>query len=108
MLSRQILAAPSSPDSSRFRTIYTHRRASLSNPLLSQKSANRPFGPFQADLRLSTEGDGEEEGSGKQKRIVQIPRQKYIPVSKAELLDAIVFSMFDNPEDARQFLDMSS
>ncbi|PPS11973.1 hypothetical protein GOBAR_AA08682 [Gossypium barbadense] len=35
---------------------------------------------------------------------IQVPRQKYIPVSKAELLDAIVSSLFESrDEDARQF-----
>ncbi|PPD72447.1 hypothetical protein GOBAR_DD30646 [Gossypium barbadense] len=40
---------------------------------------------------------------------IQVPRQKYIPVSKAELLDAIVSSLFESrDEDARQFRLLSS
>lgn len=40
-------------------------------------------------------------------RIVQVPRQKYIPVPKAELLDAIVETMFTSHCDALQFIDVS-
>lgn len=41
---------------------------------------------------------------------IQVPRQKYIPVSKAELLDAIVLMIFRSKqeEDTRQFLQLSS
>ncbi|XP_057781212.1 uncharacterized protein LOC130999635 [Salvia miltiorrhiza] len=38
---------------------------------------------------------------------IQVPRQRYVPVSKSELLDAIVSSMFPSPEEARQFLALS-
>ncbi|KAK4798148.1 hypothetical protein SAY86_030474 [Trapa natans] len=110
MLSRQNLAVPS--NFSRFRTAFTHRRpTSLSNHLVSRKSANRPSQTFQEDLGLSV-GDkadrGQQQDGREPKRTIQFPRQKHIPISKAEILDAIMVSMFDNPEDARQFLDVSS
>lgn len=53
---------------------------------------------------------GEEEDGVSISRI-QVPRQKYIPVSKAELLDAVVLMMFESQQDdddAHQFLLLSS
>ncbi|XP_059457263.1 uncharacterized protein LOC132187106 [Corylus avellana] len=53
---------------------------------------------------------GEEEDGVSISRI-QVPRQKYIPVSKAELLDAVVLMMFESQQDdddANQFLLLSS
>ncbi|XP_042031368.1 uncharacterized protein LOC121778126 isoform X3 [Salvia splendens] len=38
---------------------------------------------------------------------IQVPRHRYISVSKSELLDAIVSSMFPSPEEATQFLSLS-
>ncbi|KAH1073832.1 hypothetical protein J1N35_026160 [Gossypium stocksii] len=53
------------------------------------------------------EDEEEEEKPGISR--IQVPRQKYIPVSKAELLDAIVSSLFESrDEDARQFRLLSS
>ncbi|XP_021897198.1 uncharacterized protein LOC110814140 isoform X3 [Carica papaya] len=49
--------------------------------------------------------DDEEEGISK----IRVPRQKYIPVSKSELLDGIISALFDSKdEDANQFLLFSS
>ncbi|KAE7997525.1 hypothetical protein FH972_002153 [Carpinus fangiana] len=56
---------------------------------------------------------GEEEDGVSISRI-QMPRQKYIPVSKAELLDAVVLMMFESQrddgigDDTHQFLLLSS
>lgn len=59
--------------------------------------------------------DGEEdEEEGKGISRIQVPRQKYIPVSKAELLDGIVLSMFrsqdedEDDDEIKQFLLLSS
>ncbi|XP_062154881.1 uncharacterized protein LOC133862961 isoform X2 [Alnus glutinosa] len=53
-----------------------------------------------------------EEDEGISMSTIQVPRQKYIPVSKAELLDAIVLMMFesqqDDGDDAHHFLLLSS
>lgn len=38
---------------------------------------------------------------------IQVPRQRYISISKSELLDAIVSAMFPSQEEARQFLSLS-
>ncbi|KAL8479122.1 hypothetical protein ACS0TY_025620 [Phlomoides rotata] len=38
---------------------------------------------------------------------VQVPRQKYISISKSELLRAIISAMFPSQEEARQFLSLS-
>ncbi|KAI3470249.1 hypothetical protein Pfo_026912 [Paulownia fortunei] len=38
---------------------------------------------------------------------IQVPRQRYISVSKSGLLDAIISAMFSSQEEARQFLSLS-
>lgn len=38
---------------------------------------------------------------------IQVPRQKYIPISKSDLLDAIVLK-FDSQQDVDHFLLLSS
>ncbi|PIN22055.1 hypothetical protein CDL12_05240 [Handroanthus impetiginosus] len=38
---------------------------------------------------------------------IQVPRQRYISVSKSMLLDAIISAMFPSQEEARQFLSLS-
>ncbi|KAK6161599.1 hypothetical protein DH2020_004980 [Rehmannia glutinosa] len=38
---------------------------------------------------------------------IQVPRQRYISVSKSGLLDAIISEMFPSQEEARQFLSLS-
>ncbi|KAJ4727971.1 DUF3754 family protein [Melia azedarach] len=48
----------------------------------------------------------EEEGISISK--IQVPRQKYIPVPKAELLDAIISTMLNSQDDKDQFLLISS
>ncbi|KAF3430935.1 hypothetical protein FNV43_RR25665 [Rhamnella rubrinervis] len=58
--------------------------------------------------------DGEEEGKGISR--IQVPRQKYIPVSKAELLHGIVLNLFrcqdededEDDDDIQQFSLLSS
>ncbi|XP_020538554.1 uncharacterized protein LOC105642744 isoform X2 [Jatropha curcas] len=51
-------------------------------------------------------GQEEEEDKGISK--IRVARQKYIPVSKAELLDAIVLKLFDSQDEANEFLLLSS
>ncbi|XP_022757663.1 uncharacterized protein LOC111304903 [Durio zibethinus] len=62
--------------------------------------------------RTKNEEDEEEEEEEEEKpgiSRIQVYRQKYIPVSKAELLDAIVSRLFDSQdEDARHFRLLSS
>ncbi|WCJ22563.1 hypothetical protein M5689_004647 [Euphorbia peplus] len=50
------------------------------------------------------EDDDDEKGIPK----IRVARQTYIPVSKSELLEAIVLKLFDSPDDANQFLLLSS
>lgn len=38
---------------------------------------------------------------------IQVPRRKYISISKSELLHAIISAMFPDDEEARQFLSLS-
>ena len=50
------------------------------------------------------------DGSGKGDKAIsgiQVPRQKYIPISKSDLLDAIVLK-FDSQQDVDHFLLLSS
>lgn len=49
----------------------------------------------------------EEEEEGISISRIQVPRQKYIAVSKTELLDAIVSTMFDSQDDKDQFVRIS-
>ncbi|KAK8980916.1 hypothetical protein V6N11_059609, partial [Hibiscus sabdariffa] len=59
--------------------------------------------------RLKNEDDEEEEDEKPGISRIQVSRQKYIPVSKVELLDAIVSRLFDSrEEDARQFRLLAS
>ena len=61
--------------------------------------------------KLKIPGNGvPDDGTGKGDKAIsgiQVPRQRYIPISKSELLDAIVL-MFDSQEDIDQFLLLSS
>ncbi|GAV79245.1 DUF3754 domain-containing protein [Cephalotus follicularis] len=54
--------------------------------------------------------DNEEEADDKGISRIQVPRQRHIPVSKAELLDAILVNMFDDSrdEDSQDFVLVSS
>ncbi|OMO82350.1 hypothetical protein COLO4_23085 [Corchorus olitorius] len=60
------------------------------------------------------EGEEEEDDEEKEEEkpgisSIQVSRQKYIPISKAELLDAIVLRLFDSQDkDARHFRLLSS
>ncbi|KAL1533161.1 hypothetical protein AAHA92_33085 [Salvia divinorum] len=69
-------------------------------------SLQEPLIPSRIELRKplppSPHEDNPSNTSG-----IQVPRQRYISVSKSELLDAIVSSMFPSPEEARQFLSLS-
>ncbi|XP_060669499.1 uncharacterized protein LOC107428209 [Ziziphus jujuba] len=55
------------------------------------------------------EEEEEEEEEGKGISRIRVPRQKYITISKAELLDGIVSNMFDSDaDDTKHFLLLSS
>ncbi|KAK8654438.1 hypothetical protein V6N13_128406 [Hibiscus sabdariffa] len=60
--------------------------------------------------RLKNEDDDDEEDDEKPGiSRIQVSRQKYIPISKVELLDSIVSRLFDSrEEDARQFRLLAS
>ncbi|XP_035539265.1 uncharacterized protein LOC109021288 isoform X2 [Juglans regia] len=63
------------------------------------------------DEQEQNKKQGEEEEEGISISKLQVPRQKYIPVSKAELLDAIVSMMFKSQkdgDDSHEFLLLSS
>lgn len=54
-------------------------------------------------------GDEEEEEEEAGISRIQVPRQRYIQVSKAELLDAVVLKLFDSEDDdVDHFLRLSS
>lgn len=71
----------------------------------------KDFVPRKDEQELNKK-QGEEEDEGISIPKLQVPRQKYIPVSKAELLDAIVSMMFesekDDGNDSEEFLLLSS
>lgn len=73
---------------------------------LNPKNANGGFGETEEDATEPVVG-GEPEGGGKGIRGIQVPRQRYIAVSKSELLDAILL-MFEAQEEVDQFLLLSS
>ncbi|XP_038684130.1 uncharacterized protein LOC119984326 isoform X4 [Tripterygium wilfordii] len=88
---------------------------SMDEPVESEPSVREVLRSTQNrenDLSSGGEGKDEKEGDddGDDKGIsrIQVPRQSYIPVSKAELLDAIVLRMFDSPDEAHQFVLISS
>ncbi|KAG2720772.1 hypothetical protein I3760_02G050800 [Carya illinoinensis] len=65
--------------------------------------------------RKDEQEQNKKQGEEEEERIsiskLQVPRQKYIPVSKAELLDAIVSMMFESQkdgDDSHEFLLLSS
>ncbi|XP_040999927.1 uncharacterized protein LOC121246027 isoform X1 [Juglans microcarpa x Juglans regia] len=63
------------------------------------------------DEQEQNKKQGEEEEEGISISKLQVPRQKYISVSKAELLDAIVSMMFESQkdgDDSHEFLLLSS
>ncbi|EEF47120.1 uncharacterized protein LOC8270808 [Ricinus communis] len=71
-------------------------------PLMQQSDEN--------DQLPSDKQEEEDEEEEKEKGIskIRVSRQKYIPVSKAELLDAIVLKFFNSQDDVNQFLLLSS
>ncbi|KAE8700961.1 putative plastid-lipid-associated protein 10 [Hibiscus syriacus] len=85
-------------------------RAMSTEPLESRNDANSILSDTGDVVpRLKNEEDDEEEEEEPGISRIQVSRQRYIPVSKAELLDAIVSSLFDSrEEDARQFRLLAS
>lgn len=96
-LSSPSSSSPSNYQCSRAATL----RCSLQQAVIpSQIEQNPP--PTDVDKRHSSNGSGAPKRSG-----IQVPRQRYISVSKSELLQAIVSSMFPSPEESPQFLALS-
>lgn len=86
-------------------------RAISTEPIESRSDDVRLTLSDTEDLVPRNENEKEEEEEEEKPGIsrIQVSRQKYIPVSKAELLDAIVSRLFDSQdEDARQFRLLSS
>ncbi|KAK4587661.1 hypothetical protein RGQ29_018891 [Quercus rubra] len=86
-------------------------------PTKKKKKKKRDFVPKQDDpeeeKQQQQQQEEEEEEEGVSISRIKVPRQKYIPVSKAELLDAIVLKMFQSQQDngdgdTQQFLLLSS
>ena len=86
-------------------------------PTKKKKKKKRDFVPKQDDpeeeKQQQQQEEEEEEEEGVSISRIKVPRQKYIPVSKAELLDAIVLKMFQSQQDngdgdTQQFLLLSS
>ncbi|XP_011025302.1 PREDICTED: uncharacterized protein LOC105126210 isoform X1 [Populus euphratica] len=81
---------------------------------LQESSIQEPLEESREIFRLQTKDDendpvprDQEEERGISK--IQVSREKYIPVSKAELLDAVLLKLFDSQDDdANQFLLLSS
>jgi hypothetical protein len=81
---------------------------------LQELSIQEPLEESREIFRLQTQNDendpvprDQEEERGISK--IQVSREKYIPVSKAELLDAVLLKLFDSQDDdANQFLLLSS
>ncbi|XVF72891.1 hypothetical protein PTKIN_Ptkin12aG0157100 [Pterospermum kingtungense] len=86
-------------------------RAISTEPLESRNDGVKLTQSDTDDLvpRIKNEEEGEEEDKQEEEEKpgisrIQVSRQKYIPVSKAELLDAIVSRLFDSrDEDAHHF-----
>ncbi|XWS31934.1 hypothetical protein CRYUN_Cryun23aG0118300 [Craigia yunnanensis] len=82
-------------------------RAISTEPLESRNDDVKLTQSDTDDLVPRIKNEEEEEKPGISR--IQVSRQKYIPVSKAELLDAIVSRLFDSrDEDARLFRLLSS
>ncbi|KAK6260446.1 hypothetical protein SCA6_014920 [Theobroma cacao] len=93
--------------SPRLRAISTEPIESRSDDVRLTLSDTEDLVPRNENEKEEEEEEEEEEKPGISK--IQVSRQKYIPVSKAELLDAIVSRLFDSQdEDARQFRLLSS
>lgn len=83
-----------------------------SNTRLTPKNGNGGFGetqegPAGPGVPAEADGGGGEAGGGKGISGIQVPRQRYIAVSKTELLDGILL-MFESQEEIDQFLLLSS
>ncbi|XP_048132664.1 uncharacterized protein LOC115753521 [Rhodamnia argentea] len=63
--------------------------------------------PIEMESSSSSEKHDEVDDDEKPERVVHAPRQKFIPVTKAQLLDAILMTAFDNQDEALQFLNVS-
>ncbi|GLU00925.1 hypothetical protein SLE2022_182590 [Rubroshorea leprosula] len=72
---------------------------------LTQRQSNQTASVPSNDEGGEDEEEEEEPGISR----IQVPRQRYIQVSKAELLDAIVLKLFDSEDDdVHHFLRLSS
>lgn len=83
-----------------------------SNSQLTPKDAYGGFGeteedPAEPGVPAAAAGGGVEAGGGKGISGIQVPRQRYIAISKTELLDGILL-MFESKEEIDQFLLLSS
>lgn len=82
-------------------------RAVSTEPLETRNDVNLTITDTSGVVPRIKNDEDEDEEPGISR--IQVPRQKYIPVSKAELLDAVVSSLFESrDEDARQFRLLSS
>ncbi|XP_021690736.2 uncharacterized protein LOC110672303 isoform X2 [Hevea brasiliensis] len=90
---------------------------SMEEPLESQLDMSEVFTLMQSNKndRVPSEGpeqlqEEEEQEEEDEKGIskIRVARQKYIPVSKAEILDAIILKLFESQDDANEFLLLSS
>ncbi|XP_058200600.1 uncharacterized protein LOC131315295 isoform X2 [Rhododendron vialii] len=82
-----------------------------SNSQLTPKNDNGGFGeteedPAEPGVPAAAAGGGEA-GGGKGISGIQVPRQRYIAISKTELLDGILL-MFESQEEIDQFLLLTS
>jgi hypothetical protein len=81
---------------------------------LQELSIQEPLEESREIFRLQTQNDENDPVPGDQEEErgiskIQVSREKYIPVSKAELLDAVLLKLFDSQDDdANQFLLLSS
>lgn len=87
---------------------------SREEPLESQLDMSRVFTLTQSDKNDRVLGEGleeeEEQEEEDEKGIskIRVARQKYIPVSKAEILNAIALKLFESQDDADEFRLLSS
>lgn len=70
-------------------------------------SKNGEDSSVKKEFKEATEEDGMRGRVEKKIPGIQVPRQKYISVSKGELLDAIL-SMFESKKDAEDFVRFST
>ncbi|KAI4369817.1 hypothetical protein MLD38_018220 [Melastoma candidum] len=108
MLSFDAFPLPSLP--SRFSiSISPPLGAGLLLRVSSLNSSRRPGGRWRSHaLPDGLHHDGNGDLPVEPKRVVRVPRHEYIPVSKADLLDAILTNMFADRDDAVHFSHVSS